>query len=91
MTEEIVTEQMTHHKRAKKPALILTFDTTTQAMAAEKFCTQNKLSGRLVPIPGEITSGCGLAWKTAPEEKETLTNAFKQAGLSWGNSVILSL
>ena len=26
--------------------------------------------GRLIPLPSEISAGCGLSWKTKPEEKE---------------------
>jgi hypothetical protein len=68
---------------AKKPALIVTFDTTTAAMAMEKFCAEHQLPGRLIPVPRAVTAGCGLAWKAPPEEKERLTLAWKAAGLRW--------
>ena len=48
--------------REKKPFLILSFSSTTQAMAVEKFCGERQLPGRLIPVPKEITAGCGLAW-----------------------------
>lgn len=69
--------------RAKKPALIVTFDTTTAAMAMEKFCAERQLPGRLIPVPREITAGCGLAWMTPPEAEEQLSQAWKAAGLRW--------
>ena len=69
--------------REKKDTLVVTFQTTTQAMAAEKFCQTNGLPGRIIPVPREITAGCGLSWKAAPEDRETLTAAFTEAGLGW--------
>ena len=59
--------------REKQPALILTFASTTQAMAVERFCGQNQLPGRLIPVPKEITAGCGLAWKAGVEQEDILT------------------
>ena len=52
--------------RKKKPAFIIAFDATTQAMATDKLCAKNGLPGRLIPVPREITAGCGFAWKSAP-------------------------
>ena len=75
----------------KKPALIITFATTTQAMAMEKFCIQQNLPGRLIPVPREITAGCGLAWKALPEEKDRLMTALTAAGLQWAECHILEV
>ena len=75
----------------KKPTLILTFATTTQAMAMEKFCLQQNLPGRLIPVPREITAGCGLSWKCKPEDKDTLLNAMTAANLKWAECHILEV
>ena len=77
--------------RAKKPTLVITFATTTQAMAMEKFCTQQNLPGRLIPVPREITAGCGLSWKARPEEQELLLEALSEAGLKWEQCYILEV
>ncbi len=77
--------------RQKKPALILSFARTTDAMAVEKFCMANELPGRLIPVPREITAGCGLAWKAAPEDEEALTSALTKAGLAWSGLYRLEL
>ena len=63
----------------KKPTLIITFATTTQAMAMEAFCHAQGLPGRLIPVPREITAGCGLSWKAKPEEKAQLVDALTKA------------
>ena len=75
----------------KKPTLIITFSTTTQAMAMEKFCIQQNLPGRLIPVPREITAGCGLSWKAQPEDKEQLITALTAANLKWAECYILEV
>lgn len=75
----------------KKPTLIITFATTTQAMAMEKFCTQQGLPGRLIPVPREITAGCGLSWKARPEDRQTLLQALAAADLQWAQCHVLEV
>ena len=54
--------------RIKRKYMIITFATTTDAMAAERFCADNGIGGRLIPVPQEISAGCGLAWRMLPED-----------------------
>ena len=75
----------------KKPTLIITFATTTQAMAMESFCARQGLPGRLIPVPREITAGCGLSWKALPEEKDLLISALTEAGMKWAECHILEV
>ena len=69
----------------KKPCVVVTFDATAAAMAAEKYCLANGVAGRLIPVPREITAGCGLAWKTAPEQEEAVTAALRSAGIEYSS------
>ena len=75
----------------KKPALIITFATTTQAMAMESFCARENLPGRLIPVPRQITAGCGLSWKALPQEQELLLSAMEKGGLKWAQCHILEV
>jgi len=77
--------------RIRKPAIVLSFSRTTDAMAVEKYCTEKKLPGRLIPIPREITAGCGLAWKAAPEDEAILVSGLSEAGLEWSGLYHLEL
>ena len=77
--------------RERKPTLIVTFASTTAAMALDSYSTAHKLPGRLIPVPREITAGCGLAWKAPPEEQGRLTDAWAQAGLDWSDIQVLTL
>ena len=65
--------------RQKRPALILAFDSTSQAIAAEKLFQENNLPGRMIPIPAQVSAGCGLAWKAEPDEKQALLDALSKA------------
>lgn len=77
--------------REKKPALIVTFSTTAAAMAMEKLCGEEQLPGRLIPVPREITAGCGLAWKASPEDEDQITRRLMEAGLEWETMRILEI
>ena len=68
--------------REKKLRLIVTFPTTTSAMAFEKHCQGAGLPGRLIPVPTSITAGCGMAWMADPEDRPVLENAIKKDALT---------
>ena len=56
--------------REKNPFIVLSFQTTVAAMEWEKRCMEMGIPGRLIPLPREISAGCGLAWRMRPEEWE---------------------
>ena len=53
-------------ERQKK--LVVAFRTTTGAMAMERLCREQKVSGRLIPLPRTVSAGCGMCW-AAPLEQ----------------------
>ncbi len=77
--------------RQRKPALVITFDTTSQAMAAEALLQNGGLPGRMIPLPSQIAAGCGLAWKALPEERDILCAALDAAGAVYGGCFILEM
>ena len=68
--------------RVKKPRLIVTFHTTTAAMGMESACAKAGLPGRLIPVPREITAGCGMAWCAPPEARADLEAFVAQQAIS---------
>lgn len=48
-------------------------------MEWEKQCLAEKVPGRLIPLPREISAGCGLAWRMLPEEFEQWQNRLDPA------------
>lgn len=67
----------------KKLCLVVTFDATAAAMAAEKYCLERGVPGRLIPVPREITAGCGLAWKAELDQEKAVTAALEEAGIAY--------
>ena len=58
--------------REKRLSLIVTFRTTTAAMAMERYCHENGVPGRLIPVPRTITAGCGMCWAAPKEAREAV-------------------
>lgn len=58
--------------------LVITFYTTTDAMAMESCCRRAGANGRLIPVPRSISAGCGLAWCAAPESEDALRALMAQ-------------
>ncbi len=56
----------------KSLKIIITFSTTSEALKMEKVCKVNQIKGRLIPVPREISAGCGMAWSSEVELKEKL-------------------
>ncbi len=56
--------------RTKKLYVILSFHTTSEAMSWENRCLEHGIPGRLIPLPREISAGCGLAWRMLPQDWE---------------------
>jgi len=56
--------------RQRKTYIVLSFRTTLEAMEWEKQCLSAGVPGRLIPLPREISAGCGLAWRMLPEDFE---------------------
>ncbi len=54
--------------RVKRSYIVLSFDVPVDAMAWEKHCAEAGIPGRLIPLPRELSAGCGLAWRMLPEE-----------------------
>lgn len=62
----------------KSEKLVITFYTTTAAMAMENICKASGADGRIIPVPGSISADCGLAWCAKNESKEDLLNLMGQ-------------
>lgn len=69
--------------REKKETWILTFSGTTQAMQMERYARTHGLPGRMIPVPREITAGCGLSWKAEPEEGKEILAELRKNGIAF--------
>lgn len=67
--------------REKRLYLVITFPTTSAAMAMEALCAEKALPGRLIPVPREITAGCGMSFRAEVEQEQSLLEAAAQANI----------
>lgn len=74
-------DRRTQMKREKSVKLIVVFPTTTDAMHMQQAAGNRKLPGRMIPLPGKLLAGCGLAWCTEPAEKEVIKALTKELGI----------
>lgn len=73
--------------REKKNYRIITFHTTSAAIAMEKYCNENFIKGRLIPVPRKLSAGCGLAWRMEPGDYEVSGKEIEKSGIEMEQSV----
>ena len=62
--------------REKTPKVVVTFATTSDAMAMESASRAFGVPGRTIPVPSEIDAGCGLAWCIDAAERDELAESL---------------
>lgn len=67
--------------REKRPRLIVTFRTTVAAITMERVCAARGVEGRLIPVPGALRAGCGMAWSAPPGEQDLVERTAAEAGI----------
>jgi len=67
--------------RTKTPKFVITFASTTDAMAMESASRRLGLPGRLIPVPRDISASCGLSYMCEVEEAETVKTAIQEENL----------
>lgn len=77
--------------RERKDYVVITFHTTTEAMSMEHKCGQQNIPGRLIPVPTQITAGCGLAWRILPEDYEEWKEKIEDLGINFEKVVTVKI
>lgn len=75
--------------KEKTEKLIITFPTTTMAMKMDSLSTPDQ--GRLIPLPGEISAGCGLSWSADPTLEEELLKFMEDNSIEWEDTFHVAL
>ncbi len=75
--------------REKRNYRIITFHTTSAAMAMEKYCNEHAIRGRLIPVPRQLSAGCGLAWRMDSADYEVSGKEIEKSGIETEQSVEL--
>ena len=68
--------------REKTPKVVVTFATTSDALAMEAAAREHGIPGRIIPVPSDIDAGCGLAWAADKSEGDGLIESLAARGLA---------
>ena len=69
--------------RKKELRLVITFHTTAEAIAMETVCRKEDVPGRLIPVPRQISAGCGMSWSMSPAWREHVTGIMGRHGVRY--------
>lgn len=67
--------------RKTEKKFIVTFHTTADAMAMEKGCKSLEVQGRLIPVPRQMSAGCGIAWASPTEESKRIPDVLRELNI----------
>lgn len=70
-------------QRKKTPHAVVTFGSTADAMAVQAAAANGGVPGRMIPVPSEISAGCGLAWSVAAAQRNELERALSDRNLAY--------
>lgn len=69
--------------RQKTARLVVAFETTEDALEAEKVLSSlprtNANCGRLIPVPRNVSAGCGMAWKDELSLKDKIIKTLESS------------
>ena len=77
--------------RCKTPHAVVAFDSTADAMAVQAAAANGDVPGRMIPVPSEISAGCGLAWSAPAEQREALEGVLQAKSLNWAAITLVDL
>lgn len=61
----------------KTMKIIISFHSISEVLKFEKECKKFKIKGRVIPIPREISAGCGMAWCSEIEMEDKINELIK--------------
>ena len=67
----------------KRPRLVVTFHTTAEAMETEQLCRNAGLPGKLISVPRQLTSDCGIAWACPAELRQKVADLLAENGVEY--------
>ena len=67
--------------REKKLWLVITFSLNPLSLRLEKLWRAKCLTGRLNPVPRELTADCGMSWRAEVQDRAALAALTEAEGL----------
>lgn len=71
----------------KELKLIITFYTSSAAMATERLCKENSIEGKLISAPRNLSSDCGISYATDVSNREKLEELLKERKIEFEKMV----
>lgn len=71
----------------KRLKLIITFYTSSEAMATEKVCREAGIDGRLISAPRHLTADCGISYATNVDNQEKIEILLKEKKIEYEKMV----
>lgn len=71
----------------KELKLIVTFYTSSEAMATERVCKDAGIDGKLISAPRNLTADCGISYATEVSNKEKIENLLKEKKVEYEKMV----
>lgn len=68
--------------REKKNWVVISFKNTTDAMKMEQAAKISDAPGRMIPLPTQISAGCGLAWRAEVAARGELEKLISENDLT---------
>lgn len=62
--------------------VVMSFKTTHDAIRGESLVKKENIDARLIPLPPEISAGCGLALRLLAEDKDRIKSIFNKGEVS---------
>lgn len=62
---------------------VVTFFTSSEAMALEKVCKKNNIKGELISAPRKLTSDCGISYAADIEERQKVEELLKNNNIEY--------
>lgn len=75
----------------KKLKLIVTFWTSSEAMATEKACKENGIKGSLISAPRDLTADCGISYATDVENKNEIEKLLHDKKIEYDKIIEVSV
>ena len=75
----------------KEYKLIVTFFTSSAAMATEKFCKEKNIDGKLISAPRNLSSDCGISYATSVSNRDKLIELLKEKNIEYEKMVDMEI
>jgi hypothetical protein len=62
--------------------IIVTFPSTYAAIKAERLCMQHAITCKVIPVPRDISSDCGIALELDPDQKDLAEKMFQEQAIN---------